>query len=99
KCRPNGFEVRVLLDGVRRAIAAESRLLEPAEGRGDRRAIETVDPNCPGTQRLGHTVGRVDVAGPNGCCKTVDDVVRHDECLGLPPERGDREYRTENLLA
>jgi len=42
---PDRLEVHVLVDRVRRAVAAEARLLEAAERRRQRRTIERIDPD------------------------------------------------------
>src|ERR1700733_9927576 len=77
--RPDGLQVRVLVDGVRRAVASETGLLETAEGRGDGRSIETVDPHGPGAQGRGDAMRGVDVRSPDRGGETINAVVRHDE--------------------
>src|SRR5205807_1504045 len=69
------LEVHIFVDGVRRAVAAESRLLEAAERRRQRRAVERVDPYRARLDRAAEAMGGVHVGGPDRGAEAVDAVI------------------------
>src|ERR1700677_3009703 len=97
--RPDGLQVYILVDGVRRAIASETGLLETAEWRGNGRSIETVDPHGAGAQGGGDAMCGIDVRSPYRGGETINAVVRHDERVRFLTEARHRKHGPENLLA
>src|SRR5207302_8259854 len=86
-CRPDGLQVEVLVDRMRRPIASESRLLEAPEGGGQRGSVEAVDPYRTGAQRARNAMRDVHVIGPDRGGQAVDRVIGEGHCLALVRER------------
>src|SRR5258707_14595548 len=78
---PGRLDLRELVEGVQRLVAADARLLIAAERRGDVAAVVGVDPHRAGTQALGELEGLVDVGGEDRRGESVDRVVGDGERL------------------
>src|SRR5260370_36868930 len=62
---PDRLQVGVLLERMQRLVAAEARLLEAAERRGDVAAVEAVHPDDAGAELTRDAVRTRDVARPH----------------------------------
>src|SRR5580698_1154481 len=82
KCRPDGLQVDVLVDRVRGAVTPESGLLEAAERRSQRGAVEAVDPHSARAQRIRQAVSQIHVLGPDRRRQPVERVVRDLQRFG-----------------
>src|SRR5262249_635038 len=96
---PDALDLRVFLQCVVAALAAETRLLVAAEGQAGVVEVVRVDPNRACLQGLGRPERFLDVPRPDGGRETVDRSVADRDRLRLVSERERRQHRPEDLLA
>src|SRR5262249_21326698 len=96
---PDRFHLRVLLERVVTALAAEPRLLVAAERQARIVEVVGVDPDRSRLERARGAQGLLDVARPDRRGEPVDRGVADRDGLLLVLERERGEDRSEDLLA
>src|SRR5262249_13082076 len=96
---PDRLDLRVFLEGVVAALAAEARLLVAAEGEARVVEVVGVDPDRARLQRLRRAQRLLGVSRPDTGRDAVDRRVADRDGIGLVLERERREDRPEDLLA
>src|SRR5215831_3899420 len=91
--------LRIEVERVQPALAADSRELRSAEGRAQVAQEPAVHPRDADLHRLADAVAAREVGGPHGRREAVGRVVRHGDRLFLLVERRDVRAGPEDLLA
>src|SRR4029434_6686258 len=96
---PGSLELRVLVEGMERFVAAGAGLLEAPERHGDVVRVVAVDVDDAGAQRTRHAMRAADIARPHGGGEPVNPRVADRDRLGriLDADRG--KNRPADLLA
>src|SRR6056297_3762897 len=92
------FHFEIILDSVVAALAAESGLLDPSEGRDLGRDDAGIDPYDPVFQRLGHLVDAAEIACIEIARETEYRVIGKINDLILVLELEERRERSEGFL-